>query len=623
MSIKPTSFIKTSSIGQYEGYSDACYDDAQRTSQYYTVSDGTKIAVDYYRPMSGGVVEEKPLPVVFHYTPYGRIASAQEAAKLYGTKGGEPRFDDWGIEGLLDLTRYGYVVAIADVRGTGASYGVRITTNSRREAQDGKEIIEWLAQQPFSTGNVGIAGYSYTGQTTLECISTCPTGLKASFTCMTDFDKYDGWLRGGIPRAFETHPDDFDASNEESIRKMVDKLAATTIPVDDDLDGSQLREACRMHLDNGDQIGIMRDLVHRDSYLEADGEHWKVISISSYKDQLNKSGVAVYCMGGVYDVFRRDTFVMYENLEVPKKLTMGPWYHMDQKFDIRWDIEMRRWFDHWLKGIDNGVDTEQPVNYKLCSYNFDRHATAGADTGSYVGRKNWPVSEGARKVFYPTAAQKLSGSSLDQGALVLECPASEETHGFTDPYGPGCGVECRLTTTDKGNGFDQQGATFTTAALENDLDIVGHPLAHVVFSLDDPGWMEKDFDVDIFVMISDYNPATDECFLITQGQLRVSKRSVEECPYDYLGLPWHPCKEADSQYLDLGTKYAVDIDALPTTYRLQKGHCLRMTLANSCDRMYYYGRFAYEDNADIAKPKVSFYFGGDDPTAVTIPNIYK
>ena len=203
MSIKSVSFIKTSSIGQYEGYNDAHYDDAERTSQYYEVSDGTKIAVDYYRPMCGGVVEEKPLPVVFHYTPYGRIASAQEATKLYGVKGGEPRFDDWGIEGLLDLTRYGYVVAIADVRGTGASYGVRVTTNSRREAQDGKEIIEWLAQQPFTTGKVGIAGYSYTGQTTLECISTCPEGLKASFTCMTDFDKYDGWLRGGIPRALD------------------------------------------------------------------------------------------------------------------------------------------------------------------------------------------------------------------------------------------------------------------------------------------------------------------------------------------------------------------------------------------------------------------------------------
>ena len=404
---------------------------------------------------------------------------------------------------------------------------------------------------------------------------------------------------------------------------MVEELAGMTVPVDDDPEGIQLREACRMHLDNGDQVGIMRDLVHRDSHLEADGEHWKVISASSYREQINQSGVAIYCMGGVYDVFRRDTFVMYENIDLPKKITLGPWYHMDQKFDIRWDVEMRRWFDRWLKGIENGVDTEMPVVYKLCNYNFDRHTTAGADTGSYVSRKRWPANEGTRTVFYPTISQKLSGSSLDQGAILSSCPQETEILQFVDPYGPGFGIESKLTTNEKGNGLDQQGITFTSAPLKQDLDIVGHPMAHVVFSLDDPGWMSDNYDIDIFVSISDYNPSTNEAFLITQGQLRASKRSVSECPYEFLGLPWHPSRENDSQYLEVGTKYSVDIDALPTSYRLQKGHCIRVTFSNSYDRMYYHGRFAYQNNPGLKKPKVSFYFGGDDPTSITIPNIYE
>lgn len=614
MQIKGTSFIKTSSLGEYEGYSDQRFDGAKRTSFYFEASDGVKIAVDYYLPTKDGKAAQEELPVVFHLTPYGRIASSAEVEKEFGIDDGMPHFDDWGIEGLLGLTRFGYVVAIADARGTGASFGVRVTTNSRREAEDGKEIIEWLAKAPFSNGNVGIAGYSYTGQTTLECVSTCPEGLKASFTCMTDFDKFDGWFRGGIPRRFMTQPDDFgDPDDEENVRRMVGELAAKTLPVDDDPDGVLLREACREHLRNGDQIGIMRDLVHRDSHLEADGEHWKVISMSTYKDAINASGVAIYSMGGIYDVFRRDTFVIYENVDLPKKLTLGPWYHMSQKFDPRWDVEMRRWFDRWLKGIDNGVDTENPVNYKLCSYNFERGQVAGADTGSYVSRKSWPYAEGSRMACFPAA----------DGALALGgAPGPEGKLPYTDPYGCGTSAETPLTTNDQGTGVDQIGAVFTGAPLEADLDIVGHPMAHVEFSLDDSGWMEGDYDVDVFVSLSDYDPASGKAFLVTQGQLRASRRAEGECPYDFLELPWHPCREGEDEFLELGHRYGLDIDLLPTAYRIPRGHCLRMTLSNSYDRAYYHGCSEYAEDPSIAKPKVTFYLGGEGGTSLTLPNIY-
>lgn len=620
MLVKSTSHIKTSSLGEYEGYSDAVFDGAQRKSLYFPTSDGVKVALDYYIPTKEGVAADDALPVVFHFTPYGRIHSDYGVKKDYGSNpDGLPKFDDWGIEGLLDLTRYGYVVAIADVRGTGASYGNRPTTNTRREAQDGKEIIEWLACQPFSNGNVGVVGYSYTGGTSLECVTMCPKGLKASFTCMTDFDKYDGWFRGGIPRRYQTQPDDFGSRDDkEKMRKVVDDMVAMTLPVDDDPEGVMLREACIEHLDNGDLIGISRDLAFRDSHLDVDGEHWKVISISTYLDAINASGVAIYCMGGVYDVFRRDTIAMYENFDLPKKLTLGPWYHMDQKFDPRWDIEMRRWFDRWLKGIENGVDTENPINYKLANYNFKRGTTAGADTGWYVSRESWPYAGGARMIVYPHV------DATGAGVLLLDdLPEQEVALPFTDSYGCTTSAETSLTSDDSGKGVDQIGAVFTSEPIAHELEIVGHPAAHVVFSLDDPGWMTDNYDVDIFVSMSDYDPVSDKAFLITQGQLRASKRAVEECPYDFLQLPWHPGREGESEFLELGKRYALDIDLLPTSYRLLKGHCLRLTLSNSYSRAFYHGCFEFMDDPSISKPSLSFFLGGIDSTRFVIPNIYK
>ena len=143
--------------------------------------------------------------------------NGKTAGACYGLPDGL-YFDDLGLEGFLDLSLYGYVIVIAEVRGTGASFGCRKTTNSRQEAKDGKDIIDWISVQPFCNGKVGMAGYSYTGQTVLECISMEPKPLKAAFVGMTDFNKYDGWIRGGIPRAFGNDPDiDFGKTPEQII----------------------------------------------------------------------------------------------------------------------------------------------------------------------------------------------------------------------------------------------------------------------------------------------------------------------------------------------------------------------------------------------------------------------
>jgi predicted acyl esterase len=73
---------------------------------------------------------------------------------------------------------------------------------------------------------------------------------------------------------------------------------------------------------------------------------------ATYLDAINRSGVAFYGLLGCLDAFPRDAQLWYRNLTVPQKLIIGPWFHgQADGFDL--GIERVRWFDHWLKGIDN------------------------------------------------------------------------------------------------------------------------------------------------------------------------------------------------------------------------------------------------------------------------------
>ena len=104
---------------------------------------------------------------------------------------------------------------------------------------------------------------------------------------------------------------------------------------------------------------------------------------ATYLDQINKSAVPVYGLAGWFDAFPRDAFLWYRNLKVPQKLIVGPWFHgEDQGFNLA--VERHRWFDRWLKNIDNGIDREPPIRY----YVID--APAGSEWRSAT---TWPIPE--------------------------------------------------------------------------------------------------------------------------------------------------------------------------------------------------------------------------------------
>lgn len=127
---------KISRPGVYSGYSPQIYTEVVRSSRYIPIR-GNNLAIDIYRPASNGVVVSKPYPVIFQNMRYLRRGTSTDVTLI----------NDW--------VKRGYVVAVLDPRGAGASFGSRNGDWSIDEVLDGREVIEWLAAQPYSSGKVG------------------------------------------------------------------------------------------------------------------------------------------------------------------------------------------------------------------------------------------------------------------------------------------------------------------------------------------------------------------------------------------------------------------------------------------------------------------------------------
>ena len=215
--------------GEYSGYSEAVYTGWQRFSQYVAVRDGTKLAVDIYRPTKDGILETKDLPVIFQFTPYRRATYRSLTDKTI-------------IYPDTSFTKYGYVMVYADTRGKGASYGTRFGLNDRTEAMDGRDLVEWIGEQPWCDGNIGMSGGSYVGGTQVETASTAPPYLKTLIPSITDYSKYDATYRGGMHRTTSgggetqndlvTVPVDEDVldANGNGIKDMLEEAAAQHYP---------------------------------------------------------------------------------------------------------------------------------------------------------------------------------------------------------------------------------------------------------------------------------------------------------------------------------------------------------------------------------------------------------
>jgi putative CocE/NonD family hydrolase len=539
--------------GDYAGYSRPVYGEWVRASEYITVRDGTKLAADIFRPARHGQPVDDPLPVVWTYDRYHR--ADLKKGQLYTQLEQEP----W----LTTVLKHGYVIGVIDVRGTGASFGVWREPFTEKEAEDGYDITEWFAAQPWCNKRVGMYGRSYLGITQYLTAAAAPPHLRAIFPEMAMFDLYSFVYPGGVFRS------DF-AEHWGRLVKRID-TESLAVPVTDDKNGESLAAAVEMHRSNSSIGQLFEALPYRDGInRETKNKIYFTSNPSNYLGRVKKSGVAIYHLSGWNDLWPRDALLWYKNLDNPQKLIIGPWSHDNTRgFDLA--AEHLRWYDYWLKDIDNGIMREAPIHY----------FTMGAPPGrEWRSATRWPLPDERPTRYYLHGGKSGSVASVNDGTLDTQRPADAKAEDlFTVDYTASSGSASRWA-----NGYggvfgygnmtpnDQKGLTYTTAQLDADMEVTGHPVVHL--------WINsKAKDTDFFVYLEEVDKFGNSQY-ITEGALRASHRKTSTPPFDNLQLPFHRGFEKDKAELG-GEPVELVFDLLPTSNIFDAGNRIRVTITGA------------------------------------------
>jgi putative CocE/NonD family hydrolase len=567
---------KVSAFGKYEGYSEAIYDDARRTSDYLMLSNGTRLAYDLMLPMKKGTPAEGRLPVLFKYTPYLRTFTIIDEkgkniiADLYdlGWKeramlrirywiSDQGRFMDplFRTGWLKNMVKHGYAVIVVERPGTGASFG-KLNPSFEAGAREVDEILNWIAAQEWCNGNIGMYGDSWQGQIQFSAASTGNPHLKAIFPASTWLDNYTGSLYpGGVyNKAFG----DFFTWSQKFLNSNV------VTPVDRDQDGQLLAQARAERGDAtvGDKFTeVFKQFRFRDSTTPEGYKIWlDSMAHPPFMNRVNQARVPTYMVAGWYDLFVRDMFQLYSNLSVPKRLLVRPLDHsgIEKKHpDLDFGVEAHRWFDYWLKGIHNGIMDEPPLHYYLLGASA-KEAWRSADS--------WPVKNVGKKNFYfgPT--------------LQPETPSAFGTFDtYRLDYSTTTGNLSRWTAVNWGHKYpnmrsnDAKALTCTTVPLDSPVQVIGHPVVHIWLRTDAP-------DLDLFVYLEEVDDEGNSTY-VTEGNLRASHRALGRASFENLGLPWHNHFKSELQAIPAGEPMELVFDLLPTAYQFSKGRRIRVTVA--------------------------------------------
>lgn len=530
--------------GVYRGYSAARFSEWQKTSQYVAMSDGVKLAVDIYRPAVNGRAVDEKFPVVWIHTPYRRAYTDPKGNLVNPLE----RLN------LMPLLNHGYVVAAVDTRGRGASFGARRGFQDRTEARDAYEMTEWFASQPWSTGAIGVAGCSYLGGTTWHAATMMAPHLKAIAPGCTDFDKYGFVSRGGITAQFNTRPENPGQDFGQGVT-----------PVQSDADGKQAAAAIAEHVKGTPMAELWAGMRYRDDVSPLlDVPFWREASVATYAKEIERSGVGIFIWGNWLDEGSFEATLAYNNLNNPRKLWMGEWGHCEVG-DFPMATEFLRFFDHFLKKVDNGWQREAPIYYRTIN------APAGKEWSS---TDRWPLTNARNQTLHigGAAAPGVPGQLTSKA----DSPANAADK-FVVNYDPKCNGKTDLYFLMWPCAVDQHGLGYTTPPLTADAHIAGHPIVDL--------WISSTTnDADVFVYLEDLAP-DGAVSIVTHGRLRASHRGEQPAPYrNFMGLPYHRGERGDAELLVAGKPARLRLDLLPTSTIIKAGHRLRLSVAGADPR---------------------------------------
>lgn len=562
-----------------------------KQTQSMSTSDGVRLDADIYRPDREG-----NFPVLLMRQPYGRaIASTVVYAH-----------PSW-------YASQGYIVVVQDVRGRGTSEGeFKLFAN---EVEDGFLSVNWAANLPGSTGDVGMYGFSYQGMTQLYATSAHPPNLKTICPAMIGYDLYADWAYEGGAFCLQAN-----------LGWAIQLAAETARLKGDETAYKALYEAAK-NLPLSDTYPAYPDLLKTlapDSFYHdwiahfKPDDYWKNLS-----PKMQTVDLPMLHIGGWFDTYLRGTLHFYQEMvsqcQSYQHLIVGPWAHLPwgQKVGAvdygsaaysPVDQLQIRWFDQFLKGIDTGILEEPPVVLFEMGSNEWREFES-LPHGNH--QSYFLISNGLASIREDSGvlmqAEEVSSTPIDENLSVsssfkleelaeisLEEISSSESYDILvhDPWRPVPALGGHATFPP--GSFDRSALdcrtdvlTYTSPALEEDLHLAGEVWVEVYCEADSPSF-------DLCAVLSEVR-RDGSVYNFTQGYIRV----------DSLQNP-------------------VKIQLQGTCIRISEGNAVRLSLSAACFP-------AYPVNSGTGKPvgetrlieaqiiTLTVKCGGNFPSRVQLP----
>ncbi len=487
----------------------------ENTDLGITLPDGTRLSARVWIP-SGA--ESRPVPAILEYLPY---------RKSDGTAARDDVMHPYFAE-------RGYACLRVDARGCGDSEGLFDDEYSEQELQDGVDIIHWIAKQPWCNGKLGMQGISWGGFNGLQIAARAPEPLKAVISIGTTVDRYadDIHYKGGVQLS-------------ENIGWAATAMAWFSMPPDPAIVGENWRQMWLHRLENTPFLASTW-LRHpnRDDY-------WKHGSVC---EDYSSIKAAVLGIGGLHDGYRNAMAHLVENLDSPVKGIAGPWNHKYPHISnidpaIGYLQEAMRWWDHWLKGEDNGVQNDPA--YRAFMMESDTPSQNMTErTGRWVAEQHWPSSTIQKKDF--SLGNGTLGDAEGFKSIIGQALEVGQKCGEFFPFGFGPGE-----LPDDQQQDDQSACCFDTQPLSEDIHLLGAPTLRLRLSSDSP-------HAQIVVRLCDVKP-DGSSLLICLGLLNLRHRDSFEFPQD----------------LTPGEEIDIELTLDQSAYRLPAGNKLRLALSNS------------------------------------------
>ena len=543
--------------------------------------DGVILRADVYRPKT-----DKPVPVILMRTQYGKEAAQVQPARF--------QTPQW-------FSSHCYIVVIQDIRGQGASDGVFYEYANDRD--DGYDTVEWAARLPGANGKVGMYGSSYVGATQWLAATAAPPSLKAIVPSNTASDYFDGWTYedGAFRLAFienwmaETIAESAAVQRHDTATAASLKAAAKEIAR-----WEQFTPYERLPIfepDNPVVAPYFFDAVRHST----DDDYWRAFSIESRYD---KVGVPVLAFEGWYDAFLNGALRNFTGMRAHgaddfarqnQRIVIGPWEHLGwgrpeslvsprlralgPVADSPVNELTLAWFDHFLKGEDNGVVGGPRVDYFVMGLGQWRTARDWPLPGTRF--QPWYLASGGHAaslmgdgVLTPeppsrqTAGEGVRHALNEFGAAQPAASASAPTDSFVyDPANPVPslgGHSCCAWTSGPQGQFDQSAIeqradilVYSSPPLTEPLEVTGPITVKLYARTTAP---DTDFTAKLIDVFPDGTAVN-----VANGVQRASFRESLSHP-----TPVTP-----------GKVYAYEIHVWPTSNRFAPGHRIRLDISSS------------------------------------------